>query len=142
MDEPPHIVKLAHQINEALVTYPAKEWNYSRITLVTKALCDLQSPYFLWIDLINLQDSQCKQQLKNLNAEVTWGGRHSDELGVLELISLRLNKALLEHTSDQQWDSQRPVIRLITSQELTDKGITTALWYAVTELSGEDFDSR
>ncbi|NIO06727.1 MAG: hypothetical protein GTO40_01580, partial [Deltaproteobacteria bacterium] len=94
------IVKLASQINSKLVTHSAKDWHYSRITLVTKDLSSFQSPYVLWVDTFNPQDPAEKKELKSLVAEVKWGTRHSHELGILELISLRLNKALLETTTD------------------------------------------
>ena len=130
------------RINKALADYSDKNWNYSRIILVTKPLQDLQSPYALWPDQLNLKEKSDQEALKSLENEVKWGDRHSNELGFLELVSLRLNKALLESTSDEHWNYLRPVIRTEKREELILQNITTALWYEIQEVAGEEFENR
>ncbi len=130
------------QINEALQGCSDKDWNYSRIRLQTRSLANIPSPYALRIEEINLLDKPGKQELARLRDEIEWGRRHSDELGILEIISLRVNRALLECTSDQFWDYHRPVIRLVKKQLLEEQGIADAIWYEVEEVRGEEFDSR
>ena len=142
MENPDDLVKLAAKINEALETYSDKDWNYSRISLCIKNLELLDSPYALWSEFIDAKSDDGKADLKSLSGEIKWGTRHSDELGILELISLRLNKALLESTSDVHWNHRRPVIRVVPKQTLVDQGYPSAFWYEVTEVAGEEFDSR
>jgi hypothetical protein len=129
-------------INIALQSYSDKDWNYSRIKLEVRELGSLTGPYALWIDEIDVRNPVKRKEFKACEDEVTWGSRHSNELGILELISLRINKALIESTSDEYWDYRRPVIRLAKKEELAQKGITKAFWYVVTEVAGEDFDNR
>ena len=130
------------KLNDALASYSDKDWNYSRIILEEKSLEILNSPYAMVIDPIDIRSSDGRNEVITYEGEVTWGLRHSSELGILELISLRINKALLESTSDEYWDFVRPVIRLANTEELISKGITTALWYQVIEVAGDDFDNR
>ncbi|MEI6083623.1 MAG: hypothetical protein WCS70_04905 [Verrucomicrobiota bacterium] len=129
-------------INSALRLYSDKDWNYSRISLETRTLESLDCPYVLWIEEIDVKTPVNRKNFKSCEDEVTWGARHSNELGILELISLRINKALIESTSDEHWNYRRPVVRLIKREELVKKGITDALWYQVTEVIGDEFDSR
>lgn len=130
------------KINEALESYSDKDWNYSRISLEVKPLESLTSPYVLTIESIDVSTPIKRKVFKGSEDEVTWGGRHSNELGILELISLRINKALIESTSDEYWGFTRPVVRLVRKEELIQQGITDALWYNVTEVAGEEFDAR
>lgn len=130
------------QINDALRRCPDKDWNYSRITLQLRPLTQADSPYLLWVEHIVTTQKSGKGELASLKSELTWGGRHSDELGILEIISLRINKALLEHTSDEFWTDHRPVIRTVSKQELEAQGITEAFWYHVEEVVGNDFENR
>ncbi len=130
------------QINEALQRCSDKDWNYSRIRLQTRSLANIPSPYALRIEQINVLDKPGKRELARLRDEIEWGRRHSDELGILEIISLRVNRALLESTSDQFWEYRRPVLRLVNKQILEQQGIADAIWYAVEEVGGEEFDSR
>ena len=133
---------LIQKINEALLAVPDKEWNYSRITLQLRPLAQLDSPYSLWLEQVDISQKAGKAELARLRSEISWGGRHSEELGILEIMSLRLNRALLEHTTDEFWDNQRPVVRITKKQALQSQGIIEALWYQVEEVGGEDFDSR
>lgn len=137
MKIPPEHSEICSRINEALCSYADKDWNYSRIRLQTRTLDQITSPYALWVEYAGTQ-----ADLKALKAEIIWGGRHGDELGILEIVSLRLNKALLDSTSDDFWDQRRPLIRLIKKQELELQGVESAFWYEVEEVGGEDFDSR
>jgi hypothetical protein len=132
-----------HQINKALEAYSNKDWNYSRIHLVIRPLQDFDSPYALTIESLDLNTTVGQNDLKALVEELKWGERHSSELGVLEVVSLRVNKALLEITSDQYWDHMlRPVVRIAKKDVLAGKKFTNAIWYQVTEVAGEDFDNR
>jgi hypothetical protein len=131
-----------NKINEALGRYSDKDWNYSRIILESSKLELLSSPYVLWIDLIDVSNPTKRKAFKTYEDEVTWGGRHSNELGILELISLRINRALIESTSDEHWENRRPIVRLVKKEDLIKQGITDAFWYRVTEVVGDDFDSR
>lgn len=142
MENPTELVKLAEAINQSLETYADKDWNYSRIRLLVNDLAVIVSPYVLACERLNTRSAHGQAELKTLAGEIKWGSRHSDELGILELISLRLNKALLEVTSDANWNSRRPVIRVVHRQALEQENIPSALWYEVTEVAGEEFDSR
>jgi hypothetical protein len=79
--------------------------------------------------------------MKALTDEIAWGERHSSELGILEIVSLRINKALLT-ASNSLWRDKRPVLRLAKRNLLLDQGVRAALWYEVREVTGEDFESR
>lgn len=136
------IQQLAERINNALIRYSDKDWNYSRIRLLTRPLRDTYSPYAIWIELLDLRSPDGRSQLNNVADEIKWGDRHSNELGVLELISLRLNKALLECTSDEDWEHKRPVLRVARTEELIQKAVTDALWYVIEEVIGDQFDNR
>jgi len=130
---------IANRINSAIEARSDKDWNYSRILLQSRPLAQINSPYALWVEHLDTADHD---ELEQLRKEVAWGCRHGDELGILEIVSLRLNKALLESTSDDSWAGRRPVLRLVKKQELEAKGIVEAYWYEVREVCGEDFDSR
>jgi hypothetical protein len=138
----PDLSELVLQINQALRQVPDKDWNYSRITLEKSALDTLNSPYVLRVDLVETGQAYGRKEITQLKSEVVWGSRHSGELGFLELVSLRLNKALLDCTSDEAWAGRRPVIRTIKKQELQAQNVVEALWYRIEEVSGEDFENR
>jgi hypothetical protein len=74
--------------------------------------------------------------------EVKWGDRHSSQIGMLEVVSLRINKALLEVSSDTYWHQKRPVIRIVKKEGVDREDTTHAIWYQITEVAGEDFDNR
>ncbi len=133
---------MLEKVNKALLQYCDKDWNYSRITLHINLLESIIGPYALWVDIAQTKTKQGQADLKNSKSEVTWGEHHSNELGILEIISLRINKALLEASNDEFWDFERPIVRLAGKEELAQKGITHALWYEVVEVSGQDFDNR
>ena len=130
------------QVNEALRTYSDKDWNYSRISLVLRPLDALDGPYALSLETLDLNTQQGRQDLKSLVDEVKWGQRHSSELGMLEVVSLRINKAVLEVSSDGSWQNKRPVVRIVKKEDLAGQGTTHAFWYQVAEVAGEDFDNR
>ncbi len=133
---------LGERINDQLKLYSDKDWNYSRISLETRALESLDGPYVLWIDFIETRSKRGKSDFQTFSHEVTWGARHSAEIGILELISLRINKAMLELTNVETWDYNYPVIRLVKKEDLVKQGIKEAFWYRVTEVIGEEFDNR
>ena len=130
------------RLNAVLGIVPDKDWNYSRISLSVRALDDIPSPYVLWPEDLDLVTKSGRADLKALADEVKWGERHSSELGVLEIVSLRTNKALLENTSVQPPPNRRTVVRIVKKQLLAEQGIRTAIWYNVSEVVGEDFDNR
>jgi hypothetical protein len=130
------------RVNLALQDYSDKDWNYSRISLNTIPLDTFNSPYILNLEVLDLKTKQGRTDLKTLSDEVKWGERHSSELGMLEVVSLRLNKALLEVTSDEYWEFKRPVVRIVKKEVATAKPDTHAIWYQITEVVGEDFDNR
>lgn len=134
--------ELVTKVNQSLQTYADKDWNYSRIYLQLKLLPELDGPYVLWFDLIDLSPKKGKEIFKSVASEILWGERHSSELGILEIISLRINKALFEVTSDESWGGQRPVLRVTKKELLTGSNFTHALWYVVTEVVGEEFENR
>jgi hypothetical protein len=74
--------------------------------------------------------------------EVKWGDRHSSQLGMLEVVSLRINKALLEVTSNEYWHQKRPVVRIVKKEDVDRQDAMYAVWYQITEVAGEDFDNR
>jgi len=96
----------------------------------------------LTIELLDQTTREGRDGLKTLSDEVKWGDRHSSELGVLELVSLRINKALLEITSNDYWNQKRPVVRVVKTQVASSEDTTDTLWYQVTEVAGEEFDTR
>lgn len=138
----PELTSLSETINARLTLYSAKDWNYSPIRLEIKPLHQLDSPYVLWIDRIECMTKAGHRDLKTLADEVNWGIRHSSELGILELVSLRLNRALLEVTKPEDWGYRWPAIRVVKRELLAEQGIHDAFWYVVTEVAGEDFDNR
>jgi hypothetical protein len=131
-----------NRVNTALQEYSDKDWNYSRISLVTRLLEGLYSPYILRLEVLDLKTKQGRADLKTLSDEVKWGDRHASELGMLEVVSLRINKALLEVTSDEYWQFKRPVVRIAKCQLPAGQSDTRAIWYHITEVAGEDFDNR
>ena len=134
--------ELVIKINESLLKYSDKDWNYSRIYLQLRPLHILEGPYVLWFDLIETSTKPGKANIKSVASEILWGDRHSSELGILEIISLRINKALFEVTTDEFWGNQRPVLRVTKKELLTGSNVTHALWYTVTEVAGEEFENR
>jgi len=130
------------QVNSALLRYSDKDWNYSRIYLITKPLETVDGPYVLKIEVLDQTTTQGRNDLRSLTDEVKWGDRHSSELGLLEVVSLRINKALLEVTSNDYWHQKRPVIRIIKKESVDRQDTTHAIWYHITEVTGEDFDNR
>jgi hypothetical protein len=138
----PHTASTVERVNLALRDYSDKDWNYSRITLVTSDLRTHVGPYTLQIEVLDLTTKQGRTDLKSLSDEVKWGDRHSSELGMLEVISLRLNKALLDITSDDYWEKKRPIVRIAKVEKASPENVTDALWYQLTEVAGEDFDNR
>jgi len=133
--------QLVTRLNSALESYSDKDWSFSRIILLVRPLENLDTPYVLWPEFVNPVTKQGRSDMKALTDEITWGERHSSELGILEIVSLRINKALLT-TSNSLWQNKRPVLRLAKRDLLLDQGVRSALWYAVREVTGEDFDSR
>jgi hypothetical protein len=139
---PEQVEALAQKVNETLLRYADKGWNYSRISLMSKILLQVDSPYVLWYELLPTTTKAGRIALKAVADEINWGERHSNELGILEIVSLRLNKALLECTSDEFWRFNRPVFRLEKKEALAQKGVIAAFWYEVHETKGEDFENR
>jgi hypothetical protein len=133
---------LVKRVNTALQEYSDKDWNYSRISLVIRPLDGFVSPYILRLEVLDLKTKQGRTDLKTLSDEVKWGDRHASELGMLEVVSLRINKALLEATNDEYWEFKRPVVRIVKREALAGQQDTTAIWYLITEVAGEDFDNR
>ena len=136
------LTAIAYEVNEALRGYSDKDWNYSRISLELCPLESIDSPYVMWIERVDIFTEHGKTVLQTLKEEVVWGTRHSNELGIAELVSLRINRALVEATSDEHWRYIRPVVRLVKKELLTQQGIVSALWYRVCEVTGEEFDNR
>lgn len=132
----------AEAINSALKQFSDKDWNYSRILLIIKELKDFTSPYFLRIEWLNMNAKKGIADYKTILDEVTWGSRHSYELGILEIISLRLNYALSEVTSTDYWHQVRPVFRLQKKDEALAQGYTHGFWYEIQEVQGEEFENR
>jgi hypothetical protein len=132
----------AQAVNQVLARFSEKDWNYSRLSLKVLSINEIDGPYALTIDWIDVQGKAGKNVYKNCLNEVTWGGRHSHELGILELISLRMNKALSEVSSDDFWHGVRPVLRLQKKTELEKLGQNHGFWYQVEEVEGEEFENR
>ena len=130
------------RVNAALQNYSDKDWNYSRISLTTCPLATLDSPYVLQLEVLDLKTKPGRAELKILSDEVKWGERHASELGMLEVVSQRVNKALLEVSSDEYWQFKRPVVRIVKKEVSSGQVPTRALWYQITEVAGEDFDNR
>ena len=130
------------QVNRALLGYSDKDWNYSRISLTIRLLANLDSPYILQLEILDLRSKQGRTDLKTLSDEVKWGERHSSELSMLEVVSLRINRALLETTSDEHWQNKRPVVRVVRKEVVVGQAATQAIWYQINEVAGEDYDNR
>jgi hypothetical protein len=133
---------LMDRVNSALLKYSDKDWNYSRISLITKLLRNVDGPYFLKIEVLDQTTKEGRKDLRLLMDEVKWGDRHSSELAMLEVVSLRINRALLEVTSNDYWHHKRPVIRIVKKEDVDGQDTTHAVWYQITEVAGEDFDNR
>ena|SRR5258708_1168509 len=138
----PQIEASVERVNTALHEYSDKDWNYSRISLVMRPLDDLDSPYTLRFEVLDLKTKGGRTDLKTLSDEVKWGDRHASELGMLEVVSLRINKALLEASSDEYWEFKRPVVRIAKREVAAGQHDTNAIWYQIIEVVGEDFDNR
>ena len=137
-----HGPDLVEKVNTALLNYSDKDWNYSRISLISKLLSGTECPYVLKIEILDQNTREGRSELKTLTDEVKWGDRHSSELGMLEVVSLRINKALLEVTSNDYWNQKRPVVRIVKKQDVDRENPTHAIWYHITEVAGEEFDNR
>jgi hypothetical protein len=133
---------LAQKINNCLEKYSDKDWNYSRISLQVLPIEAIAAPYALVLEVIPTDSQRGQAELKTLRREIEWGDHHSNELGFLELASLRLNKAFLAVAHGLTGESQYPVLRLAKIEDLRAQNASHALWYEVTEVSGEEFDSR
>jgi hypothetical protein len=133
---------LLDRVNSALLNYSDKDWNYSRMSLITKLLGNTDGPYVLKIEVLDQTTKEGRNDLRSLMDEVKWGDRHSSELGMLEVVSLRINEALLEVTSNDYWHQKRPVIRIAKKEGIDRQATTHAIWYQITEVAGEDFDNR
>ena len=131
-----------NQVNTALKDYSDKDWNYSRISLTICPLDTIAGPYALRLEVLDLATKQGRADLKTLSDEVKWGDRHSSELGMLEVVSLRINRALLEITSDEHWQYKRPVVRIARREVLAEQAATHAIWYQISEVAGVEFDNR
>lgn len=129
-------------INGVLSRFSDKDWNYSRLSLKAFKLNEISGPYALGVDWIDVEGKSGRNVYKTCLNEVTWGGRHSHELGILELISLRMNKAIAEVSGDDFWRGIRPVLRLQRKAHLEKLGQTHGLWYQVQEVEGEEFENR
>ena len=140
--QPADLTAWADAINGALKRYSDKDWNYSRILLTSCVVGETSSPYVLMVDWIDVRGKKGAAAYKNSQDEVTWGGRHSHELGILEVISLRLNLALSQVTTADYWHGVRPVVRLQKRSALIELGQTHAFWYRVEEVQGEEFENR
>ncbi len=138
----PREQNLVEQVNKALLNYSDKDWNYSRISLIIKPLSGAECPYVLKVEILDQNTQEGRSELKTLTDEVKWGDRHSSELGMLEVVSLRINKALLEVTSNDHWNQKRPVVRVVKKQAVDRENSTHAIWYQITEVVGEEFDNR
>ena len=129
------------RLNASLETYSDKDWSFSRISLLVKPLESLDSPYVLWPEFVDLVTKDGQKEMKELKGEIDWGERHSSELGILEIVSLRINKALIS-VAIGSWQNDYPVLRLAKKEQLLEQGVHSALWYEVREVKGEDFESR
>jgi hypothetical protein len=129
-------------INKAIKKFSDKDWNYSRISLVIKRLNEINAPYVLHIEWLDIKGKKGAAEYKESVGEVTWGQRHTHELGMLEIASLRLNQALNMVTSSEYWHNIRPVIRLQKKEEISRRLQTHAFWYQIEEVQGEEFENR
>ena len=129
-------------VNSILQSRSDKDWNYSRISLVCRPLSDLDSPYVLWLEDVDVASQEGRAQLQSLTREVAWGERHSDELGFLEIISLRVNRAIIDAPDAFKHQTRHPVVRVARRDLLLEQGVTRAFWYEVTEVIGDEFDNR
>lgn len=141
------IAALVHSINEILARYPDRDWNYSRIRLRLAEPTALESPYFLGCEVLDDSTAHGRAERKTVQDEVAWGEHHESELGILEIISRRLNKALLAlpghcFAADPVLKGRRPVIRLVRREELQKAQVPVVLWYEVQEVNGEEFENR
>ncbi len=130
------------KLNNTLNLYPDKDWNYSRIVLVYNELEKLSSPYCLWCDLADRSSDEGKRFIKRTEEEIAWGKRHMNELGILEIVSFRINKALADIGTQDIWGRFHPILRVENKERIAERGINACLWYRVEEVVGEDFESR
>ena len=138
---------LVQTLNEILSHYSDKDWNYSRIRLTMVEVVALESPYLLRCELIDGVSPGGRRELRDVQDEIRWGENHSSELGILEIVSLRVNKAVLAlpgtlFASAELLRGRRPIIRLVKRQELLAARVPVALWYQIQEVGGEEFENR
>ena len=134
--------EVAGRLDEVLDRYSDKDWAYSRVALEVRSLAELDTPYVLWLEWISTASPEGRKAFKNCEDEVTWGEHHTSELGILEIVSLRLNRALMSVSTQEDFNGCRPVIRMMKKSELAEAGIRDAFWYRVTEVQGDEFDNR
>jgi hypothetical protein len=140
--------RIVQRFNEILQGYSDNDWNYSRIRLKGVEVASVQSPYLLAYELVDPSTAKGRRDLKAVQDEVTWGDHHASELGILEIISLRVNKAMLalegEHFSlpDAPQRRYRAVLRVVPRNALLASNIAAAIWYEVEEVAGEEFENR
>jgi hypothetical protein len=134
--------QVADRLDEVLERYSDKDWAYSRIALEVRPLSELAAPYVLWLEWIPVGVPEGRKAYKSSEDEVTWGERHSSELGMLEIVSLRLNRALMSVGAPEDFNGCRPVIRMMKRSDLENAGIKDAFWYNITEVQGDEFDNR
>lgn len=134
--------EVAGRLDEVLTRYSDKDWAYSRVALEVRPLAELDAPYVLWLEWIPTALAEGRKAFKNCEDEVTWGEHHSSELGILEIVSLRLNRALMSVSSQEDFNGCRPVVRMMKRSELEQAGIRDAFWYKVSEVQGDQFDNR
>ena len=134
--------EVAGRLNRVLDRYSDKDWAYSRIALDVRRLAEMEAPYVLWLEWIPAASPEGRREFKGCEDEVTWGERHSSELGILEIVSLRLNRALISVATLEDFNGSRPLVRMMKKSQLAEAGVQDAFWYKVDEVQGEEFDNR
>lgn len=129
-------------INAILNQRSDSDWNYSRITLCPLDLESFCSPYVLQLEEVDLATPEGRLEFKELSREVAWGERHTSELGILEFISLRINQTILAAIGSQKPSGKCYVVRISRRDALIQQGLTSAAWYEVTEVVGDQFETR
>lgn len=138
---PPLFDPLLDRINATLARYDDESWHHSRLRLVTRPLEQIPGAKALWLETIATGNRDGQRLLRELRSRVSSAVGHLSELPIIQIVICRLNEALLALTTDEDWQHQRPFITWVRKDELVGRGMTTALWYEVEELLGDDTES-
>ena len=140
--DPYALESLVRRINDNLARADDESWHYSRLRLTTCPIDEIPGAKVLWLETISTDTRDGQRLLRELQGRVSVAVGHLSELPIIQIVICRMNEALLELSTDDYWQHQRPFITWAKKSELVQRGILVALWYRVEEQLGDDEDSE